>query len=149
MKSFGRMARAGILACAAILPIGCAVPVLAPANPFAGTWSTAEREQIAFRDDTVVLSPPGAPPTAMAAESCGGTFRFSYGHKTREALVALAPRQPDVTGKLVGLLVQPDYPTAELVCGEGDTTYVLTGERNLVEIYRDRDIAGIGRLTRL
>ena len=143
------MARAGILGCAALLPIGCTVPVAPPANPFAGTWSTAERERIAFRDDTVVLTPPDAPPTAMAADACGGTFRFSYGRKTREALVALAPRHPDVTGKLVRLFVQPDYPVAELVCGEGDTTYVLMGEKDLVAVYRDRDIAGIEQLSRL
>ena len=45
--------------------------------------------------------------------------------------------------------MQPDYPVAELSCGEGGSTYVLLGERDLVAIHRDRDIAGIERLSRL
>jgi hypothetical protein len=145
VKSLPRLA---VLAFAAALPIGCAAPE-PPANPFAGAWSTAERHQIAFRADTIVVNPPNAAPTAMAAESCGGAFRFGYGRKTREALLGLALRQPDVSGKLASLLVRPDYPVAELACGEGYNTYVLLGERDLVAIYRDRDIAGIERLSRL
>ncbi|HEV2335774.1 MAG TPA: hypothetical protein VGS13_09780 [Stellaceae bacterium] len=143
------MPRLTVLAFVAALPIGCATPEPPPANPFAGAWATAERQQITFRDDTVVLRPPDAAPTVMAADSCDGEFRFDYARKSRQALVALAPRQPDVTGKLAHLLVQPDYPVAELACGEGATTYVLLGERDLVAIYRDRDIAGIERLSRL
>jgi len=38
---------------------------------------------------------------------------------------------------------------AELACGEGDSTYVLLDDRDLVVIHRDRDIAGIERLSRL
>ena len=90
-----------------------------------------------------------AQPTPMGAESCAGAFRFGYGRKSREALIGLAPRQPDLRGKLASLLVQPDYPVAELACGAGDSTYVLLGERDLVAIYRDRDIAGVERLSRL
>jgi len=126
----------------------CATPE-PPANPFAGSWTTAERQQIAFRADTIVLNPPNALPTVMAAQSCEGAFRFGYARKSREALIGLAPHQPDLTGKLSSLLVRPDYPVAELVCGEGASTYVLLGERDLVAIYRDRDIAGIERLSRL
>ncbi len=81
--------------------------------------------------------------------SCGGTFRFGYGRESREALIGLAPHQPDLTGKLASLLAAPDYPVAELTCGEGASTYVLLDERGLVAIYRDRDIAGIERLSRL
>jgi hypothetical protein len=145
VKSLPRLA---VLALAAALPIGCAAPE-PPANPFAGAWTTAERHQIAFRDDTIVVNPPNAQPAAMGADSCAGAFRFGYGRKTREALMALAPRQPDLSGRLASLLVQPDYPVAELACGEGYNTYVLIGERDLVAIYRDRDIAGIERLSRL
>jgi hypothetical protein len=125
----------------------CAAPE--PANPFAGSWTTPERQQIAFRDTTILVNPPGAQATPMAAESCDGAFRFAYGRKSREALIGLAPHQPDVRGKLTGLLVLPDYPVAELTCGEGASTYVLLDERDLVAIYRDRDIAGIERLSRL
>jgi len=131
---------AALAACAALEP---------PANPFAGSWTTAERQQIAFRDTTILVNPPGAQARAMGAESCDGAFRFGYGRKSREALIGLAPHQPDLTGKLASLLVRPDYPVAELVCGEGASTYVLLDERDLVAIYRDRDIAGIERLSRL
>jgi hypothetical protein len=145
VKSLPRLV---LLALAAALPIGCAGPE-PPANPFAGAWTTAERQQIAFRDNTIILNPPDALPTAMAAESCAGAFRFGYGRKSREALIGLASQQPDLRGRLASLLVRPDYPVAELACGEGDSTYVLLGERDLVAIYRDRDIAGIERLSRL
>jgi hypothetical protein len=151
MRSFVRaMPRLTVLAFVAALPIGCgALAPPPPANPFAGAWTTAESHQIAFRDDTIVVNPKDAQPMTMAAEPCGGTFRFGYGRRTREALIGLAPRQPDLTSRLTSLLVQPDYAVAELVCGEGDSTYVLLGERDLVVIHRDRDIAGIERLSRL
>ncbi len=136
-----------VLAFAAALPIGCAVPE--PPNPFAGAWTTPERQQIAFRDNTIVVNPPDAQPTAMGAESCAGAFRFGYGRKSREALIGLAPKQPDLRGKLASLLVRPDYPVAELACGEGGSTYVLLDARDLVAIYRDRDIAAFERLSRL
>jgi len=139
--------RLAALAFLAALAVGCAVPE--PPNPFAGAWTTAERHQIAFRDTTIVVNPPDAQPTAMGAESCAGAFRFGYGRKSREALIGLAPRQPDLRGKLASLLVRPDYPVAELACGEGASTYVLLDERDLVAIYRDRDIAGFERLSRL
>ena len=139
--------RLAALAFLTALAVGCAVPE--PPNPFAGAWTTAERHQIAFRDTTIVVNPPDAQPTAMGAESCAGAFRFGYGRQSREALIGLAPRQPDLRGKLASLLVLPDYPVAELACGEGASTYVLLGERDLVAIYRDRDIAGFERLSRL
>ena len=61
-------------------PPACAVPAGSPpANPFAGAWATAERQQIAFRDDTVVLNLPGEKPTPLGAETCDGRFRFAYG----------------------------------------------------------------------
>lgn len=143
-----RAARLALLALAAALPAACAAPVPPPANPFAGVWVTAERQQIAFRDDTVVVNPPDAAPTAMSKDSCDGTFRFGYGQMSRQALLGLAPHQPDLPKKLATLLVRPDYPVAELACGEGDSTYVLLDERDLVAIHRDRDIAGIERLSR-
>ena len=140
--------RLALLALAAVLPAACVAPE-PPANPFAGAWATAERLQIAFRDTTIVVSPPDGTPTPMGADSCSGAFRFSYGRKSREALLGLTPQQPDLKKKLATLLVQPDYPVAELACGAGGSTYVLLGERELVAIYRDRDIAGVERLSRL
>lgn len=144
MRTLPRLAAPAFLAA---LAAGCAAPP--PPNPFAGAWATADRQQIAFRDTTIMVNPPDAQPTAMGAESCAGAFRFGYGRKSREALIGLAPRQPDLRVKLASLLVQPDYAVAELACGEGDSTYVLLDERALVAIYRDRDIAGFERLSRL
>lgn len=142
------MPRRVLLVVAAVLPAACAMPE-PPRNPFAGAWANAERQQIAFRDDTVVINPPDAPPTAIGAESCAGAFRFGYGRQSRAALLGLTPRQPDLRDRLARLLVRPDYPVAELFCGGGNSTYVLLGERDLVAIHRDRDIAGIERLSRL
>jgi hypothetical protein len=136
-----------LLLLAAALPAACATPE--PTNPFVGAWTTVERQQIAFRNDTLVIRPPNAGPTAMAADTCDGAFRFGYGHKSREALLGLAPRQPDLRNRLQRLLVRPDYPVAELTCGEGASTYVLLDDRDLVVIHRDQDIAGIENLTRL
>jgi hypothetical protein len=144
-----RAARLAAAILAAALAASCALPAAPPANPFAGTWTTAEHQQIAFRNNTVVINQPSAPPMPMSAQSCDGAFRFGYAHKSREALLELAPRQPDVRGKLAALLVRPDYPVAELACGEGGSTYVLLDDHDLVAIHRDRDIAGIERLSRL
>jgi hypothetical protein len=143
-------ARLGVLALAALLPAACAAPRIAPpANPFAGGWTTPERQQIVFRDGTVLIQPDNAAPTPLSAASCDGRFSFGYARKSRADLLTLAPTQPDVTGKLAELLARPDYPVAEAVCGGGATTYVLLDERDLVAIHRDADVAGIERLSRL
>jgi hypothetical protein len=147
-RSAGRL---GLLAgaLAALLPAACAiVEPPPPANPFTGAWANPERRQIAFRDDTVVITPANQPPTPLSAAACDGKFRFSYGRKSRDALLTLTPHQPDVRRRIAAQLLRPDYPTAELTCGDGGTTYVLLAERDLLAIHHDRDIAGIERLTR-
>jgi hypothetical protein len=137
------------LALAATLPAACAgIEPLSSANPFAGAWTNAERRQIAFRDNTVILNPPDQPPTPLSAATCGGQFRFAYSRRSRDALVALTPRQADLQRRLAAQLVQPEYQVAELSCGDGGTTYVLLSERDLLAIHRDQDIAGLQRLTR-
>lgn len=137
------------LVLAAALPAACAPATpFGPVNPFVGAWSTAERQQIAFRDDTVVMTPPGAPPTPLSAAVCDGRFGFRYDRKSRAALLAMTPQQPDLNRRLAGQLTVPEYNVAELTCGDGGTTYVLLGERQLLAIYRDRDIAGLASLTR-
>lgn len=136
-----------MLVFAAVLPAACAT-VAPPANPFVGAWANAERRQIAFREDTVVITPANAPATPLGAASCEGNFRFAYVNKSRDALLALTPQQPDLQRRLAAQLQRPDYPVAELACGDGGTTYVLLAERDVLAIYRDRDIAGIERLTR-
>ena len=141
--------RLAMLALIAAFPAACATPRAPPANPFAGAWTTAERQQIAFRDNTVVVNPPDAPPTAMSTQSCDGAFSFGYAHRGRDALLGLTPQQPDLRRKLEAMLVRPDYPVAELTCGKGRSTYVMLDDRDLVVIHRDRDIGGIERLSRL
>src|SRR5205823_11735261 len=109
-----RTARLVLFALVAALPAACITPPPAPRNPFLGAWSTAERSHIAFRDDTVVINQPDAPPTAMSPQSCPQGFQFGYGRKSREALLALAGAQADLGRRLASMLVQPEYPAAEL-----------------------------------
>jgi hypothetical protein len=137
-----------VAALIAVAPAACTIAPPPSLNPFVGSWSTAERQQIAFRDDTVVFNPPGEKPTPLGAETCSGKFRFAYSRQTRDALLALAGRQADLRRRLTGLLVQPEYPVAEMTCGEGGTTYVMLGDRELVAIHHDLDIAGIERWSR-
>jgi hypothetical protein len=145
-----RLAAVLLAAAAALLPAACAAPPPpAPANPFEGAWQAAEHQQIAFRPDTVVIGPPDAPPTPLSAASCDGTFRFGYGSETRSALLGLPLHQPDLQTQLAAVLTQPDYPVAEVICGEGGTVYVLLDDRDVLAIHRDRDIAGVEHLTRL
>lgn len=143
--------RAGLAASlmAAALPLACAMPPAAPvANPFLGSWATAEHAGITFRPDTVLQNPPQGPPQAYGKDSCDGVFRFHYTTKSRAALTALLPRQPGLRDRLSRLLPRPRYRVARLACGQGDQTYVLLSERELVAIYRDGDIGGIERLSR-
>jgi len=132
-----------------MLPVACVAPQQAPppANPFLGSWASEDKSQITFREDTVVLGPAegGA---AYDNTRCRGVFGFLYGKKSRDALAALITRQPDLRKKVTDLLPQPDYRVAELDCDQGDHTYVLLGDRDLLAIYRDGDIAGIDRLSR-
>ena len=133
----------------AVAPSACTIAPPPSLNPFVGSWSTAERQQIAFRDDTVVFSPPGEKPTPLGAETCSGKFRFAYNRQSRDALLAMVGRQADLRGRLAEALVQPQYPVAELSCGEGGTTYVMLSDKELVAIHRDHDIAGVERWSRL
>ncbi len=137
------------LALAALLPAACApLAPPPPANPFAGAWNTAERQQIAFRDDTVVMNPPGLPPTPLGAAVCEGRFRFGYERKSRDALLALTPQQPELRRRLAAQLTGPEYIVADLTCGDGGTAYVLLGDRDLLAIHHDRGIAALERLSR-
>jgi hypothetical protein len=85
----------------------------------------------------------------MGRDTCPRAFGFGYERKSRDALLALVPRQPDVRRRLAALLPAPDYPVAELRCDSGDTTYVLLDADHVLAVYRDGDIAGIEQLSRL
>ena len=145
MRTLPRCRHIALILLATLLA-ACAAPE--PQSPFAGTWSGAERHQISFRDNTVVQQPAGAPATTLGPDTCSGRFRFTYARRNRDVLIALAPEQPDLRSRLTLLLVRPDYPVAELGCGEGGTTYVLLDDRNVLAIHRDADVAGIEQLSR-
>ena len=118
--------------------------------PVSGAWATPERNAITFRDATVVVTPTsGEAPTEMSPQACAGRFHFGYSRKSRDSLTGLIARQPDLRAKLDSLLRQPEYPVAELGCDQGDNTYVLLDDRDVVAIYRDGDIAAVERLSRL
>src|SRR5262249_15725026 len=133
------LSRSAVLAFAVLLPAACVSPE-GLGGPFTGAWSTAEPHQVVFRENAVLQQPAGGPPTAPRAATCDGKSRFGYARRSRDALLALAPRQPDLRSRLSQMLVRPDYPVAELGCGEGGTTYVLLDDRNLVAIHRDADV---------
>jgi hypothetical protein len=139
------------LAVTALLPAACVAPgpPPPPANPFFGSWTSGERDRLTFRDTTIVQSPAEGGGTALGPESCGGKFRFGYSRMSRDALMASLARQPDLRGRLNGMLRQPEYPVAELGCDNGNSTYVLLDDRDVVAIYRDGDVAGLQNLSRL
>jgi hypothetical protein len=96
-----------------------------------------------------VMNPPNEKPTPLGPEACAGRFRFDYSRKSRDALTGLIAGQPDLRARLGKMLVSADYQVAELGCDNGQNTYVLLGDRDLIAIYRDGDIANIERLQRL
>jgi len=134
---------------AAALPLACTVSSPPQVqNPFVGDWATAEDASITIRPDTIVQHQPSGESTTLDKNACRGLFRFAYGTKSRDALVNLISRQPDLRQRLSTLLVEQSYPIAELDCDRGDQTYVLLNDRELLAIYRDGDIGAIDRLAR-
>jgi hypothetical protein len=135
-----------------ILPMaffGCAVPPPAVQhNPFVGTWANADNDTITIRQDTVVQNQPNGEHTTLDSATCNGTFSFGYSTSNRAALTGLLPRQPELDQNLSALLVAPSYPVAVLRCDQGDHTYVLLNDNELVAIYRDGDIGTVERLAR-
>ena len=57
----GRLARAAATAILAALPLACAAPT-PPANPFVGTWATADNNAVTIREDTIVQTEPDGRP---------------------------------------------------------------------------------------
>ena len=55
------------------------------------------------------------PPTPLSAAVCDGRFRFAYDRKSRDALLALTARQPDLRRRLEPSCRAPEYRVAELV----------------------------------
>jgi len=126
----------------------CAVPQAPPPNPFIGTWATADNDTVTLRQDTVVENQPNGQSTPLDGKTCNGAFSFGYAVWNREALTGLLPRQPNLSKNLCELLAAPTYPVALLRCDQGDHTYVMLNDRELVAIYRDGDIGVVERLAR-
>lgn len=143
-----RLARP-VLILFALLPAACADFAFGPTpNPFIGAWTTTDHNKVSFNETTIELTSPDGKPTPITAAECGGGFHFIYGRMTRESIASLAAGQPDVDQKLTGLLGKPVYPVAELTCDRGTSTYVMLDDRDLVAVYRDRDVVGLDRMTR-
>jgi hypothetical protein len=139
----------GVFILIALALFACAVPQAPPAsNPFIGTWANTENDTITIRQDTVVEKQPNGQATPLDGRTCNGAFSFSYSQRNREALTGMLPRQPNLSQNLSSLLVAPTYPVASLRCDQGDHTYVLLNDRELVAIYRDGDIGVVERLAR-
>ena len=132
----------------AAAPLGCAPTPAPPANPFVGSWATADNDAITIRPDTIVQREPDGASVVLDNRTCHGVFRFAYGTRSREALTGLITRQPELQRKLSDMLPAPSYQVAELDCDHGDQTYVLLNDGQLVAIYRDGDIGAIDRLAR-
>jgi hypothetical protein len=133
----------------ALSPAACADFGFGPTpNGFIGAWTTADSGKVSFNEDTVVLTSPEGKPTPVSAAECSGGFFFHYGRMTRESITGIAAAQPDIDRKLSDMLVSPVYPVAELGCDRSTSTYVMLDERDLVAIYRDRDVVGLDRMTR-
>jgi hypothetical protein len=134
---------------AVVSTFACSAPPLPQAeNPFVGNWVTTDNASIIIRSDTIVQHLPNGESITLGSDTCRGDFRFSYGTKSRQALTALVPRQPELRQRLTDLLVAASYPVLELDCDRGDQTYVLLNNGQLVAIYRDGDIGAIDRLAR-
>jgi hypothetical protein len=130
-------------------PAACATQRPPPSqNPFVGIWSDPDNETITIRQDTVVQNQPDGRSIALGTDTCDGAFSFAYANWNRRALTGLLPRQPSLDRTLSDLLVAPVYPVAVLHCGNGDQTYVLLNEHQLVAIYRDGDVGAVERLAR-
>jgi hypothetical protein len=143
----GRLATVAMMA----LALGaCAlIPGWRPENPIIGTWANTDNDRVTFSADSVVVTPNNGKPTAMGPNDCNGVFKISYGRMETASFATLFPTQADLEDKLKGLLIQPDYPVADVTCDKGGTTYFMIGDRDLLAIYRDAGVGGLERLSRL
>jgi hypothetical protein len=146
LRAHGRLA----VALLALLPTGCAIfEGPAPPNPLIGSWITTERDKVTFQPDAVIVAPDKGKPTTMGQAECNGTYKLAYGRMATAPLKQLFSSQADLTAQLKQLLVQPEYPVAEITCDRGGTTYLMLDDRQLLAIYRDGTVGGIERMTRL
>ncbi len=120
-----------------------------PANPLIGTWTTEDHNQVTFRTDAVVVTPDKGQATTMGPGDCNGRYQLQYGRMGTGALQKAFSSQPDLESKLQRLLVQPDYPVADVTCDQGGTTYLLLDNHQMLAVYRDAGVGGTEAYTRL
>jgi hypothetical protein len=120
-----------------------------PVNPLIGTWTNADNDQVTLKPDAVIVTPNKGTAAPMSAADCNGAFTLTYGRMPTAPFATLFPAQPDLETKLKQALVQPEYPVAEVTCGQGGTTYLMVGDREVLAIYRDSGVGGLEHLTRL
>ncbi|MBV8778310.1 MAG: hypothetical protein JO258_14030 [Alphaproteobacteria bacterium] len=134
---------------AALLPGACFFPAEEPASPLLGTWASSGNNRVTFTANAVVVTPEKGPQTTMSAAECNGRYKLVYGRMQSAALEQSFPSQKDLQAKLKQLLVQPEYPVADVTCDEGGTTYVQLNDRQVLAVYRDAGVGGTENLTRL
>ncbi|HEY3910262.1 MAG TPA: hypothetical protein VGM07_10265 [Stellaceae bacterium] len=144
----GPFARAALMLLLAVASGCTAVPPPQAQNRLIGTWADPDNDTITIRQDTVVQNQRDGRSIALGSGACDGAFSFAYATWSRSVLTGLLPRQPGLDKNLSDMLVAPTYPVAVLHCGQGDQTYVLLNDRQLVAIYRDGDVGAIERLAR-
>jgi hypothetical protein len=133
-----------------MLSAGCAlIEGPEPANPLLGTWTNTENDRVTLQPNAVIVSPNKGQSAPMGAADCNGVFTLVYGRMATAPFAVLFPAQPDLEAKLKAALVQPEYPVAEVTCGQGGTTYFMVGDSEVVAIYRDAGVGGLEHLTRL
>jgi hypothetical protein len=144
-KAPGRL----LIVMAALSAASCAFQGEPPASPLVGSWTTADRNRVTFRQDAVVLTPDAGRPTTMGPGECNGVYKLQYGRMSSAALQQSFPAQPDMQVKLRQLLTKPEYPVADVTCDRGGTTYLLLNDRDMLAVYRDAGVGGTETLSRL
>jgi hypothetical protein len=133
----------------ALLPTACLEAIYARDSPLIGAWTNTDNDHILFKPDTIIMTPNKSQPMAMSEAECNGVFKLAYGRMETAPLHDLFPKQPDLRDKLKVLLVQPEYPVADVTCDHGGTTYLLLDDHDVLAIYRDGAVGGVEQLTRL
>jgi hypothetical protein len=134
---------------ATALLASCAFPGQQPVNPLNGTWATADRNQVTFRDNDVVVTPEKGKATTMGLAECNGVYKLQYGRMMSASLQQSFANQPDLQSKLKQLLIRPEYPVADVTCDHGGTTYLMLDDRRMIAVYRDSGVGGIETYSRL
>ena len=134
---------------AALLPTGCLFPGEVPASPLIGTWGGADNDRVTFTANAVIVTSDKGQPTTMSAAQCNGIYKLIYGRMQSVPLRQAFSSQADLQAKLRQILVQPEYPVADVTCDQGGTTYVLLDDRQMLAVYRDAGVGGLERLNRL